>query len=314
MSNAKVLQLLNSVKAFHVDLATRDILAALSQFPDLVPKISPFASETSRELHHMFCLNGTIAVRYHDTVYHIPISVYLSQNYPFTAPSCFVSPTSDMVISPSVNVDASGRVYLPYITDWKHPQSDLASLLQVMSIIFGENCPVFTKTRGSSSRPPVPGSQPPPPYPVSGYPFPASDAAAPNRPPYPTGNVSFVSQEGSAGIQWPSGTGTIQPEHIRASLLSAVEDQLRKKLREIIGTASAELQSVKGMKEELLEGQQKLQDILMRMEMEQTQLDNSVTYFESHLKEIGQHIGNITKDEDVSIDETIDTTAPLYRQ
>ena len=40
--------------------------------------------------------------------------------HPDNAPLGFVTPTPDMLIRPSINVDANGRVYLPYLQEWKY--------------------------------------------------------------------------------------------------------------------------------------------------------------------------------------------------
>lgn len=35
------------------------------------------------------------------------------------APLCFVNPTKDMIIKISMYVDQNGRIYLPYLHDWR---------------------------------------------------------------------------------------------------------------------------------------------------------------------------------------------------
>lgn len=56
----------------------------------------------------------------------------------------------------------------------------------------------------------------------------SSDSASPYATPMPTA----MPQQNN---NYSYGTGTIQPTHIRASLLSAVEDRIRQKLRDKIG-------------------------------------------------------------------------------
>ena len=48
---------------------------------------------------------------------------------------------------PSRHVDANGRVYLPYLHEWKHPTSDLNGLIQIMCLVFGEEPPVYSRVR-----------------------------------------------------------------------------------------------------------------------------------------------------------------------
>jgi len=64
-------------------------------------------------------------------------------------------------------------------------------------------------------------------------------------------------------------TGTISEEHIRASLLSAVEDKLRRRLREQFSQIQAELETLRRTEQELSQGKDKLDDILARLEREQ---------------------------------------------
>ena len=52
-------------------------------------------------------------------VYNIPIKIWLLGSHPFQPPLVYVTPTSNMVIKPGKHVDCYGRVYLPYLTEWK---------------------------------------------------------------------------------------------------------------------------------------------------------------------------------------------------
>ena len=53
------------------------------------------------------------------TTYNIPIVLWLQKTHPQHNPIAYVTPTPDMCINPSRYVDASGRIYLPYISEWK---------------------------------------------------------------------------------------------------------------------------------------------------------------------------------------------------
>lgn len=39
--------------------------------------------------------------------------------YPKSAPLVYVTPTKDMIIKVSMYVDHNGRIYLPYLHDWR---------------------------------------------------------------------------------------------------------------------------------------------------------------------------------------------------
>ena len=43
-----------------------------------------------------------------------------------------------MTIKTGKHVDANGKIYLPYLHEWKHPESDLLGLVQVMIVVFGD--------------------------------------------------------------------------------------------------------------------------------------------------------------------------------
>jgi len=145
----------------HPDMVKRDIVAALNQFHDLFPGSEHYGRCSyvinSRSLlvylwtylvyndgrqSLSITLNGTVPINYRgivactflyskrffDTlnkgqVYNIPVCLYISETHPYNPPICYVRPTAGMVIRQGPNVDTSGRVYLPYLQQWKHVQS-----------------------------------------------------------------------------------------------------------------------------------------------------------------------------------------------
>jgi len=232
--------------------------------------------------------------------------------------------------------------------EWKHPQSDLVGLLQILAIVFSEHCPVFSKTAGMAQQHPQPSASAYPPYSSnlpypsgnympspagsssgasypypsqptasSGYPAPSSATSSYPYPAYRPGYTSNTTPTGSSNnLSQPSAgsTGTITDEHLRASLLSAVEDKLRRKLRDSVGQANAELQSIKNTRDDLQRGEQKLKDMLARLQNEQANLETSAAYYKSKNEEVDRVLANLPKDSEMKIDDAIDTTAPVYRQ
>ncbi|XP_019636297.1 PREDICTED: uncharacterized protein LOC109478932 [Branchiostoma belcheri] len=69
--------------------------------------------------------------------------MFLMKTHPFNPPLCYVVPTDTMVINTGKHVDHNGRIYLPYLHEWKHPNSDLIGLIEVMRVVFGEVPPVL---------------------------------------------------------------------------------------------------------------------------------------------------------------------------
>ncbi len=88
-------------------------------------------------------------------------------------------------------MDHTGKIYLPYLHEWNHSNSDLLGLIQICIITFGEMPPVFAK----SAQP-----QPPPPQPQQQPSYMAQTAAQPPyMPPYPA-----TSTQSNVGYPPPS--------------------------------------------------------------------------------------------------------------
>lgn len=353
------------------DQAKRDVIQTLQSFTDLRPGISQyvFNDGTSKELLY---LEGTIPVNYKGKVYNIPVKLWLMDTHPFNPPLVYVNPTQNMQIKPGRHVDQTGRIYLPYLHEWKHPQSDLQGLIQVLVCVFGEEPPVFSKpqTGPTSSQPSYPPVQPGYP-PASGLPYPAAGSAMPQpgypspggsssqagyRPPgpsygaaqpppyppyqgYPPPSSSQSSQPSYPGYtqsypsynhpnpmySQPTGAAapatmaagnnmTITEADIRASLLSAVEDKMRRRLREIFQQAQAETDALKKTQEDLQKGRQKLDDMLIRLDKEQTEVEESIRQLQLKEIEVKDVLTKIEHSDDVNIDEVIQPSAPLYKQ
>lgn len=179
------------------------------------------------------------------STYHIPVSLYLLDNHPYGGPYCYVSPTANMRIRSSNSVDDRGRIYLPYLTEWRYPSSDTLGLLQVMVITFQEKCPVFSVS-GTASGGGATGSSGgsggaahhPAPYPTAaggagagggGYHMPTPNAGfqpppyptAGNLPPYPTSATHpnpHQPQQSHSTIGMPQPSVNVSPYGSRGSL------------------------------------------------------------------------------------------------
>ena len=53
-----------------------------------------------------------------------PISIWMPQEYPRGTPMVFVTPTKSMAIRPGQYVSGEGRVYHPYLADWRDDVSN----------------------------------------------------------------------------------------------------------------------------------------------------------------------------------------------
>lgn len=69
-------------------------------------------------------------------------------------------------------------------------------------------------------------------------------------------------------VKGPNRDGTIGEDTIRASLISAVSDKLRWRMKEEMDRAQAELDALKRTEEDLKKGHQKLEEMVSRLDQE----------------------------------------------
>ncbi|VDN98541.1 unnamed protein product [Rodentolepis nana] len=136
----------------HRDAAKSDIEKALQAFHSLRIKIQDYTSDNG-QTSRLLCLDGTIPVVYEGNTYNIPLAVYFIHQHPYYPPIAFVRPTPNMQIKPSQNVDTSGKIFLPYLTDWKYPGSSTQKLLEILQGVFGARTPVFSKPKVAMNPP-----------------------------------------------------------------------------------------------------------------------------------------------------------------
>ncbi|ESO02994.1 hypothetical protein HELRODRAFT_185660 [Helobdella robusta] len=318
----------------YFDATKNELLKIMKSFNDLRPasKNFVFNDGVSKDL---VCLEGTIPVSYKGKMYNIPICIYLMETHPYNPPMIYVKPTQSMQIRQGKHVDANGRVYLPYLHEWKYPQSDLSGLIQMMSMVFGEEPPVFSKptvlpANNQSSRLPYPiGNNMPMPSYATGNNQPAQFVPSSNlpyptytQPPYP--QPPFAAQplhsnhSVGANISHQAATSSfnnvLSEEERKLSLLSAVEDKMKKRLKEILAQGQAEMETLKTTQEDLEKGRKKLEGIFNKIEQEQMKLESDVRTMQSKATEISQVLSRMKLSEDVLIDDIIVPVAPLYKQ
>ncbi|KAH8320267.1 hypothetical protein KR067_012970 [Drosophila pandora] len=345
VEEAQITRYLSKYK--YVGATKKDVVDVVTSYRSLTYDLQRFVFNdgTAKDL---FTLQGTIPVVYKNNTYHIPICIWLMDTHPQNAPMCFVKPTPTMQIKVSMYVDHNGKVYLPYLHDWQPHSSDLLSLIQVMMVTFGDHPPVYSKPKEQIAAPyptnsfmPQPGGAGPSgsylPYPTAG------GAGGGNFPPYPTGSnfgpyppagggpaghgagyppyMNFPQPSGgyppAAGYNPSSNassTGTITEEHIKASLISAVEDKLRRRIQEKVNQYQAEIETLNRTKQELVEGSAKIDSIISRLEREQVDLQKNIAVLKDKEEELEKSLETLESAEAIDPDEAVTTTAPLYRQ
>uniref|UniRef100_A0A9J8D9G7 Tumor susceptibility 101b n=1 Tax=Cyprinus carpio carpio TaxID=630221 RepID=A0A9J8D9G7_CYPCA len=295
------------------DLTTRDITNVTSHYKDLKPVVDNyvFNDGSTKEL---LSLTGTVPVNYRGNVYNIPICLWFLDTYPYNPPICFVKPTSAMMIKTGKHVDANGKIYLPYLHEWKPPQSELLGLIQVMVVVFGEEPPVFSRPTTQATYPAFPAAGPPNSecrlIGFQGYPYPAVGSGYPT-----TSGSSLYTPVSSVTTVGPTRDGTIGEDTIRASLVSAVSDKLRRRMKEEMDRAQAELDALKRTEEDLKRGHQKLEEMVTRLDLEMADVDKNTDLLKQKDDELTAALKKMeNQSENNDIDDVILPTAPLYKQ
>jgi len=157
--------------------------------------------------------------------------------------------------------------------------------------------------------PPQAGGGYPPAYPSGGggYP-PVPSGGAGGYPPYPTpGYPPAVTRQESL-------TGTVTAEHLTASIRSAVEDKVRRGLREQVDEKRAEMDSLRRTGEELGQGQTKLRGIVASIKRDEEEMDRGIGILEQKKDELEKMQEKAEASEPLGPDEAVDAGCPLYRQ
>ncbi|KAJ8666866.1 hypothetical protein QAD02_008528 [Eretmocerus hayati] len=329
----------------NADITRKDVIRVLDHYRSLQWKVEPFVfNDGSRK--ELINLQGTIPVNFKGNTYHIPICIWIMDTHPYNAPMCYVTPTPEMNIKVSNYVDHNGKIYLPYLHEWISHKSDLGSLIQVMIAVFGDHPPVYAKPKTEPVMPhqliktaPYPKQPIMPTLPVlpgQGFSqttpvvmphvYPPTDVTYPNPNfPYPSSTQNFpmpgytgpyppYSSPSSGPANSGSGSGTITEEHIRASLLSAIGDKLRRRLREQFSQLQAELETLRRTQQELSSGSARLTELFTKFQKEKSELEKNVQILQDKETELEREIDKLSNNQSIDVDEAVTTVAPLYKQ
>jgi len=118
----------------------------------LRPTTEPLIRNDGTSTPPVLLLRGTIPMTYRGVTYNLPIDMYLVQEYPIRPPTVFIRPVSSMAIKENHrHVGLDGRVYLPYLHEWKGNTHDLRELVVWMSSLFGSEPPCYAKPTGTAT-------------------------------------------------------------------------------------------------------------------------------------------------------------------
>ncbi|XP_017780496.1 PREDICTED: tumor susceptibility gene 101 protein [Nicrophorus vespilloides] len=310
----------------NADHTRRDVLRVSREYLGLNPCRDTYNFNDGSQLE-LVNLKGTIPVPYKGIIYNIPILIWLMDTHPQNAPICYVKPTADMSIKVSMFVDQNGKIYLPYLHDWVPHDSDLLGLIHVLICTFGEHPPVFAKSKEQVQPLPYPkdnmlphgaGSSMsqyrPPSYPVqtpqTGYNYNMPYVPTPGYPPY----GAFPTPYPAYPTPVANNAGTIKDEHIKESLLSAIEEKLMRRMNERFQQNQAEMDTLQRTLQELKQGKMKLDGILEQLTKEKNDLDKNITVLKDKEQELDKAIERLSNQESIDVDDAVTTTAPLYKQ
>ena len=295
---------LSKGKYKHPESCRRDLTSLLRSYRGLAPQFDTFVFDNGEE-KSLLNLNGTIPISYRGNTYNIPVCFWVLVDYPRSAPMAFVRPTQDMQIKASDNVDHNGKVSLPYIQEWIYPESNLIELVQICVLVFGQSPPVFSKGKSSSTQ-----SQQSTPIrsQVNGNGQQRSVSSL------PVTRQSSLQEERSPPQRRQD---DLSEEHLRISLMSAVEDLVKNKLEEEFMKTKAEVQTLHATNKELLDGQEKINDIIRNLETntkELTEHERAFAEKETELNETLNQLSELDLTSAVEADEVIIVPNALHNQ
>lgn len=161
------------------------------------------------------------------------------------------------------------------------------------------------------------------PYPMAGGGPGGSAGGAPYPTPYPPatpyggpgGNAQGAGMSPMGGVgPGMAQQGTISEEHIKASLISAIEDKIRRQVNERRNQYEAEINTLRRTKDELMEGRSKIFEIMTRLDNEERDLNSHLGMLRAKDQELEKQLETLNKVDKIDVDEAVTTTAPLYKQ
>jgi len=168
-----------------------DVIELIKNSPSLQPRSGSLARAATQTV--VLYLAGTVPISYNGTQYNIPVNIWVIEQYPFSPPVCYVTPTPGMIIKPKHrHVDSSGMCYLPYLSNWNPNTCNLVGLVGTVAKVFGQDPPVRAQGTPAVQSPPTPSYTSPPPTssytpPTSSY-IPPTSSYTPPTPSYTSNN------------------------------------------------------------------------------------------------------------------------------
>ncbi|KAI4257896.1 MAG: hypothetical protein L6R42_005406 [Xanthoria sp. 1 TBL-2021] len=121
-----------------------DVVRTLQGNSNLSVRTNVYTFEDGRSAL-LLNITGTLPVFFRGATYMFPISLWVPQGYPRTAPIAFVTPTKNMAVRAGQYVSVEGRLYHPYLAGWKQDRSSIVELLSILQEVFAREPPVISR-------------------------------------------------------------------------------------------------------------------------------------------------------------------------
>ncbi|ETV82517.1 hypothetical protein, variant [Aphanomyces astaci] len=293
-----------------------DVETLLRQIPSISPQNGVY-THNNGSTSTMLSLTGTIPIYYGGNQYNIPVEIWMPEAYPFAAPTCFVRPTTDMMIRPGhPHVDQNGLIVVPYSTNWDSDHS-LVELVGYHCSIFGAQPPVF---RRPANQPAPTPSYPPPPqqtqpqpsygYQQGGY---ASPSQQPPQPSYqqPSQPYPSYAQPRAANQYSPYQPAVIDPV---VKLKAEATEKIQHELQKIYKRIRDEIDDQFDTQRELSHGQQRLAHGQQSLEKLQADLTTAVAQVEAADAQVTDWLAANENQDEVGVDDVLVAADPLSQQ
>ena len=164
----------------------------------------------------------------------------------------------------------------------------------------------------STAYPPYPPYPPAPSAGATGYP-PAVPPSNFGYPGYPPVNPSFPSV---ASPSSSSNFATVSEDHIKASLISAIEEQVRKKTNDQVSQKEAEIEVLRNTCSDLEKGKEKLGEMISRMETDLVVIAEAKRLLSEKNRQFSEVISKLDSPgaEKPNVEESFGPLEPLYKQ
>ncbi|XP_035663263.1 tumor susceptibility gene 101 protein-like [Branchiostoma floridae] len=144
---------IHGVSHKYKDYVKEETVHVIRSYTGLRPYRAPFAMQNGKTKYFL-CIKGKVPIMKEGVMaFTLHIRMYIHKRHPLSPPEVFIRPSRNMDIKAGQNVDSEGRVYLPYLSSWIYPKSDLIGLLDFMVLTFSQLSPVTLRRRSPSASP-----------------------------------------------------------------------------------------------------------------------------------------------------------------